>query len=286
MSGVIKPTIEFGHHISFNHKPSQSIPHVDNHLSLLAEATTHNIKLKTKITVFPTSFSLSSKFLLTVLDQGVIGSCVANSYADIIASLRGIVASRLYLYYNARVACGDSPNEDTGLDILQAYPIFKSFGLPLESNWPYDTNKFNVLPDYSKTYKIANNTTVVNIAVIPQSNFAIKTALTANKFIIFGIIVYDSFMSANVAKTGIIPVPNPSTESEQGGHCMHIVGWCKLNDIEYYIIRNSWGLGWGNNGATTPNIGFKNNGKNGGFAYIPTKYVLDPNFAFEFLSIA
>ena len=93
-------------------------------------------------------------------------------------------------------------------------------------------------------------------------------------------------MSNSVAQTGIIPVPNTSNETNEGGHCIHLVGWCTFNNVSYYIIRNSWGLGWGNDGSANPKPGFKNNGRNGGFAYIPTSYVLDNTLAFEFLSVA
>ena len=179
-----------------------------------------------------------------------------------------------------------SPTEDTGLNLLPSYPIFKSFGLPLESNWPYVISKFSVLPDYSKTYKVANTTTVVNISVILQTDSAIKTALTAGKFVMFGFNVYSSFMSNAVAQTGIIPIPNTSSETQEGGHCVHIVGWCSFNNVSYYIIRNSWGVGWGNDGAAIPTVNFKNNGRNGGFGYMPTSYVLDKIKSTEFLSIS
>ena len=92
-------------------------------------------------------------------------------------------------------------------------------------------------------------------------------------------------MTNAVAKTGIIPIPNTSTETQEGGHCVHIVGWCKFNNVSYYIIRNSWGLGWGNGGQVIPVAGFQNNGRNGGFGYMPTTYVLNTNLSSEFLAI-
>jgi C1A family cysteine protease len=272
-------TREFGHHFQLNHKQSVSIPHTEKHLKYVLKAA------KPTIVTFPDSFSLSSKYSLIILDQGNLGSCVVNSFSGIIQSLYNANCSRLYLYFNARVATGYSPTDDSGLDLLQALPILSSFGLVPEINWPYKINMFSKIPPFSNTYKIADTTIPIKYQSVPQNEKDIKGALLANKFIIFGISVYSSFMTNQVAKTGIIPMPNISREANQGGHCIHIVGWCKLNNQTYYIIRNSWGKSWGNDGSVIPITNFSNNGTNGGFAYIPATYVLNPNLAFEFMAI-
>jgi len=33
-----------------------------------------------------------------------------------------------------------------------------------------------------------------------------------------------------------------------GGHCIKIIGWNNTGPIPYWIVANSWGAGWGNNG--------------------------------------
>lgn len=33
-----------------------------------------------------------------------------------------------------------------------------------------------------------------------------------------------------------------------GGHAIKIVGWGKQDDIDYWIIENSWGEQWGEKG--------------------------------------
>ena len=271
---------EYGKNIVLNHAKSKSQDHITKFESLPK-------LMAVKDVIFPPTFSLSSRFSLTVLDQGSIGSCVANSFAAIMKSLHNIMPSRLYYYFNARVATGTSPTYDSGLDLLQAYPIFKSFGIVPEINWRYITTNYSQMPPYSLTYKVANTVIPVTVSNVAQNDAAIKAALYSNNFIIFGIYVYSSFMTRAVASTGIIPMPNTKNESLQGGHCIHIVGWTTYKNTPYYIIQNSWSTGWGNGGAATATaaVPFKNNGKNGGFAYIPTAYVLNPSLAFELLAV-
>ena len=276
-------TREFGVHIQLNHTQCVCKDHTKRYYKEVQKTQNNNL-LKTSKLVFPASYSLSKRYPLPIVDQLSLGACVANSYASIIQSLYNKFPSRLYLYFNGRVGTQNSVTEDTGLDLLQSMPIFTSFGIVAEDNWKYNISKFTVMPPYSTTYRIADTYKPVVTKAIPQTNDDIKTALLAGKFVIFGFFVFPSFMTNNVASTGICPVPSPN-ETTIGGHCMHIVGWCKYNNMDYYICRNSWGKVWGNDGNTNPTSKFKNNGINGGFVHIPSSYILNPTLAFEFLSV-
>jgi C1A family cysteine protease len=217
------------------------------------------------------------------MDQENLGACVVNAFAGITQCLIGNTPSRLYLYFNARVATGNSPSDDTGLDLSQSLPIIKSYGLPPETVWNYSKiSYFSRFPPLS-VYKSNSITTKTLIyTAISQTDTAIMNAIFAKTLIMFGFDVYQSFMTNTVAQTGIVPTPNTKTEQCEGGHCVSIVGWTSYNKIQYYIIRNSWGTYWGNTGAITYQ---PNNGANGGFAYIPKSYVLNPSLAYEFYSI-
>ena len=61
----------------------------------------------------------------------------------------------------------------------------------------------------------------------------------------FGFSVYDSFDSAQVASSGVVPLPDRA-ERLLGGHAVYAVGY----DMEarYFIVRNSWGPDWGQAG--------------------------------------
>jgi hypothetical protein len=122
---------------------------------------------------------------------------------------------------------------------------------------------------------------------ISQTAASIKLELQQKHFIIFGILLYDSFFSNEVASNGLVPSPNVASEKLQGGHCMNIIGWLMLNETLYFICRNSWGKGWGNNGSANPSLPFifANDGSNGGCCYIPASYILNTNLTFELFSV-
>jgi len=231
----------------------------------------------------PRTFSLATRYKVKIYDQGHLGSCVVNSFAGVINSLYNVSPSRLYNYFTARVATGGSPVVDGGLSITQSFPYFNSFGYAPESNWEYNIENFNLMPPieiFKESYKFN-----FTYKAVQQDSESIKHALYTTGFVMFGTDCYSSFMTRDVAKTGIIPIPNKETEEKKGGHCLNIIGWTMINNELYYIVRNSWGTSWGNDGSTTPTKNFYNYGNNGGFAYFPEKYILDTTLASEFCVI-
>ena len=68
-------------------------------------------------------------------------------------------------------------------------------------------------------------------------------------------------MTQNVAKTGIVPMPDLKKEKLQGGHCMNIIGYDDTKQL--FICANSWGKNWGN----------------AGFCYMPYMYILNTSLA-------
>jgi len=280
------------HNFKLNHAPSKSQPHIDKHKYYSAKhfdifRRKKNHFLAQNKSPAPSSFSLSKFYTLNILNQSNLGSCVVNAYASIIQSIHGILPSRLYYYFNARVGDNICPKNDSGLDLLKARPYLLSFGIVPETKWPYNVNAYATLPPHLDTYKISNIKTNINMESISQTAAYIKDELLKKHFIMFGILLYDSFLSHEVAINGIVPMPKTSVEKEQGGHCMNIVGWLNLNNTLYFICRNSWGKAWGNDGNPNPPLPFNfvNNGSNGGFCYIPANYILNQKLCFEFFAV-
>ena len=64
----------------------------------------------------------------------------------------------------------------------------------------------------------------------------------------FGFTVYEAFESQQVAQTGVLNMPQPG-ERSMGGHAVMAAGYDDAQ--KRFIVRNSWGTGWGQNGYFT-----------------------------------
>ena len=65
---------------------------------------------------------------------------------------------------------------------------------------------------------------------------------------VFGFFVYEGFESPSTARTGIVDMPQPG-ERLLGGHAVMAVGYDDKS--QRFIVRNSWGTGWGMKGYFT-----------------------------------
>ena len=178
-----------------------------------------------------------------IYDQGDIGSCVGNGTAGVINFIQPQVApSRLFIYYNARVIEGD-PQQDGGAEIHDAITSVVKQGVCPESLWEYDTTKFAVEPD-EEAYSTAKTDLVTDYFSL-QTISDLKQCLASGYPIVFGATVFEELESSEVARSGVLPMPtNPGNPI--GGHCMVLVGYNESQN--QFIVRNSWGSGWGQKG--------------------------------------
>lgn len=80
-----------------------------------------------------------------------------------------------------------------------------------------------------------------------------KIELYANGPFVVAFMVYQTFMDLKKDTTNglyMYSITNTSNLGRNlGGHAVTIIGWTTINRELYWIIRNSWGNGWGNNGC-------------------------------------
>lgn len=216
------------------------------------------------------AFSLANKISI-VLNQGDIGACVANATKQyiLICTNQHFQLSRLFHYYCGRLLSGESNLEDTGLDIRSACKIISKSGVGAvpESSWPYDTSQVTTMPPINvfKTAKFFQQYTYTFIQ--PDLVHLKSYLLNMQRPIMFGMIVYSSFMSQTVAATGQVPVPNTQTEKNEGGHCTLIVGYD--DNKQQFECVNSWGVEWGDKG----------------FFYLPYEIVANPQLCSDFVGM-
>ena len=206
-----------------------------------------------------------------VYDQGQLGSCTANAIAAAIQFNRiklklkpKFVPSRLFIYYNERVMEGTA-HTDSGAQIRDGIKSVAQQGDCPEKEWPYDIAKFAVKPS-AKCYQDAKKYKAVTYQRLVQALSQLKGCLASGYPFVYGFTVYESFESAAVAKSGVMPMPQPK-EKVLGGHAVLAVGYDDAQ--QRFIVRNSWGRNWGMKGYFT----------------MPYSYLTDNNLADDIWTI-
>ena len=161
---------------------------------------------------------------------------------------------------------GAPADQDTGAYGRDGFKVCQKLGVPLESDWPYDTSKFSDDPPATLDAE-AKQHRISNYKAVPRNLDTMKAVLSNRQTIAFGFSVYESFESQEVAKTGIVPAPHPD-EKQLGGHEVLLVGYLK-DQPNYGLVRNSWGTGWGIKG----------------YFLMPWAYLLDAHLASDFRTI-
>ena len=202
-----------------------------------------------------------------VYDQGQLGSCTANAIAGAIEfdrlkqKISDFAPSRLFIYYNERVM-EHTIDSDSGAQIRDGIKSVGKLGDCPETEWPYVISKFKTKPP-AKCYSDALKYKAVLYQRVTQTLSQLKGCLASGYPFVLGFTVYESFESAQVAKTGHASLPK-SGEQSIGGHAVVGVGYDDAK--QWFIIRNSWGNSWGMKGYFT----------------LPYAYVTDNSLADDF----
>jgi C1A family cysteine protease len=217
----------------------------------------------------PTSVDLRAK-CTPVYDQGHLGSCTANALAGAYAfclkaqKKKLFVPSRLFIYYNERVVEGTVAS-DAGAQLRDGIKVLNAQGVCPEPIWPYVPEDFAVKP-LPVAYKAAQDHQALSYQRVLQSLTQMKGCLAEGFPIALGFSVYEGFETPEVARTGQGQLPGPG-ERRIGGHAVLVVGYDDKSGR--FILRNSWGTGWGMKGYFT----------------LPYAYLTDADLAADFWTL-
>jgi C1A family cysteine protease len=186
-----------------------------------------------------------------IFDQGALGSCTGNALAGALEFLEKkdkvpyIELSRLFIYYDERVA-ENTISIDSGAQIRDGIKTLAKLGVCSETCWPYDIEKFAIQPGHN-CYKEAAKHRILTYYRLNTLDDMVHCLNSGYPFV-FGFSVYSNFESEDVAKTGIVGMP-ATNESLLGGHAVMAIGYD--NNTQRFLVRNSWGAGWGQQGYFT-----------------------------------
>ncbi len=212
-----------------------------------------------------------------VFDQGQLGSCTANAVAaayefdkimdDSAWFPHRQRPSRLFIYYCERMIEGSLGQGDTGAFGRDGFKALQKYGTPWEYQWRYDITKFQNDPPQPVWAAAGRHLLTKSYAAVPQDEATVKAILSNQQTLAFGFTVYESFESAAVSASGIVPMPS-AYESQLGGHEVLAIGY--LKDYPSHVLcRNSWGAGWGIKG----------------YFLMPWQYLLSPSLASDLRTI-
>ncbi len=202
-----------------------------------------------------------------VRDQGNLGSCtgfaIAVGMREFLLNKLGVPfvqLSPLFVYYEERLR-EHTVSQDAGAQPRDGFKVLAKMGCAPEADDAYDPKKFTVAPSKKALadalkYKIA---AYHRLQGVPD----IQACLAGGNGVVLGFLVYDSFESDAVAKTGKVPMPAPG-EKVLGGHAVFCAGYQTDSSVAgggALIVKNSWGTGWGD----------------GGYFYLPYAFVTAKN---------
>lgn len=185
-----------------------------------------------------------------VEDQAQTSSCVAQAVVGALELLlnrnkqpfRDL--SREFVYYNARLL-HQAQTRDEGTFINLAFETLTTLGTCSEATWPFDVDKVFERPSLMAYREAYPNRTSEFYAIKADGEAleqGILEALRDRHGVVFGMTVDEAYQAQD---SPVVPMPK-RVRVGPGGHAQLIVG--ADTRARQWIVRNSWGKDWGQNG--------------------------------------
>lgn len=210
-------------------------------------------KILAESTNFPKEYILEIPHLK---NQSIVSSCVGHSLAYIneyfykkeSGKNSDFSAGFIYGYRQ------EGYSQNKGMYIREGLQTLINIGNVPDYEFPYNEEmpKIKTMVDEKlpQLISIANQYKISKYAKLDGIN-QIKTCLMNNIPVVLSIPVYKKAFKSNLG--GTIEKPQ-SNDTENGNHAIAIFGWKTIDNKEYLLALNSWGLFWGNMGKANLSI--------------------------------
>ena len=209
--------------------------------------------------------------LLPPGNQGPLGSCTAwsscevrNALANIQKPGSAVPLSEEFVYHQELFLQNAlDPVQDVGAPLNVCADVWLQYGACIEADDVYNPAALGKTPSES-AYANASQYTIQSAYQISTLS-EILNCLAKGFPLQIGVLVYPSFESPLVARSGDVQMPSPG-EQPLGGHARAVYGYDRTKQVIYF--RNSWGA-WGNAGNGTLPFSYlqSSNTFMGGFTY-------------------
>jgi len=205
-------------------------------------------KGKYELQDLPAAFDARTKWagcIYPIRNQQQCGSCWAFAASEVLSD-RFCIAGRKdvgVLSPQYLVSCDDSDYGCDGGYLANSWQFLQNTGIPKDSCYAYtsgggDSGQCKTTCDDGSaivTFKTAK-------VVTPATPMDIQTEIFNNGPVEVAFSVYRDFLSYTSG------VYSHKTGGLLGGHAVKAIGWGVSNGTPYWIISNSWGTSWGNQG--------------------------------------
>jgi len=184
-----------------------------------------------------------------VKNQGQCGSCWAFATTEVVESYAAIETGTLPILSAQQVtACAPNDLQCGGIGGCQgsipqlAFTYLQLFGHATEDSYPYIANSDICEYDFENTAPVVG---ITGYNTLPTNNQeAVMTHLAETGPLAVSVWVNDAFHNYG----GGLFDGCSYDESMEVNHVVQLVGYGSDGEGDYWIVRNSWGEGWGENG--------------------------------------
>jgi hypothetical protein len=206
--------------------------------------------------------------------QGKRDTCLAFTLVSMYQHTSGDLSdlSEQFLYWACKERDGIPDVPGTRPDV--ALRVLQEMGVCAESTWPYQPQPIpgdqGQGPPPPMALSEARLRRISSFSSLPARGVRhLQYELKEGKVVLIGLPIFEHWLDTWQARTlGRVRKPLPG-ESERGGHAMTVMGYrddASAPGQGYFIVRNSWGTGWGTQNPDGP-----------GYCHIPYQLIADQN---------